>query len=192
MGFCRGTGSTYGAGFRAFTEALRGVLVQLGEGSDAEDFTFNSLARFMPTLANFLHLDPQHPQAVGHWQEVPSGEHSGSSSALHSRRAKFPMSERYAGVKHLVTGRVQLSILEIFFHMVKQAVQAFDIRPPVNWTSGLLTWAHLERFRPSAEKVDRLLSSLGAAVEPGVSDYPFHSADVITSFATGTIAACSR
>ena len=57
-------------GFRAFTEAFRGVLVQLGEGSDAEDFTFNSLRRFMPTLANFLHLDPQQAQAVGHWQEV--------------------------------------------------------------------------------------------------------------------------
>ena len=27
-----------GPGFRAFTEALRGVLVQLGEGSDAEHF----------------------------------------------------------------------------------------------------------------------------------------------------------
>ena len=90
------------------------------------------------------------------------------------------MSERYAGVKHLVSGRVQLSILAIFFHMVKQAVDAFDIRPPVDWKSGLLTWADLERFRSSAEEVDRLLAGLGAAVEPGFSDYPFHSADVIT------------
>ena len=32
-------------GFRAFTEALRGVLVQLGEGSDAENFTFKSVLR---------------------------------------------------------------------------------------------------------------------------------------------------
>ena len=151
-------------GFRAFTEAFRDVLVQLGEGADAEDFTFNSLRRFMPTLANFLHLDPQQAQAVGHWQEV----------------AQFPMSERYAGVKHLVSGRVQLSILAIFFHMVKLAVDAFDIRPPVNWNSGLLTCAHLEPFRLSAEEVDRLLEGLGAAVESGFSDYPFHSADVIT------------
>ena len=50
-------------GFRAFTEAFRCVLVQLGEGPDAQTFTLNSLCRFMATLAN---LDPQQAQAIGH------------------------------------------------------------------------------------------------------------------------------
>ena len=80
-------------GFRAFTEAFRGVLVQLGEGPDAETFTFNSLRRFMATLANFLHLDPQQAQAIGHWQKIPHGAQVSSGGALSSMRARFPMAE---------------------------------------------------------------------------------------------------
>eukprot|EP00439_Symbiodinium_sp_Y106_P077657 s632_g16.t1 len=162
-------------GYRAFTEAFRGILVQLGEGADAEAYTFNSLRRFMATLANFLHLDPQQAQAIGHWQEIPHGAPTVAGGALDSMRARFPMAERYSGVKHQVAGRVQLACVAIFFHMVRQALP----HPlPQRWRGGTLTWGMLERFRPSSEAVAALLGRLGGLAEPGLADEPWFSAGI--------------
>ena len=80
--------------------------------------------------------------------------------------------------QHLVSGRVQLSILAIFLHIMAKALEAMRIRPPTKWDSIRLTWAHFERFRPSAQEVDRILIALGSAVEPGTADILFHSADI--------------
>ena len=162
-------------GYRAFTEAFRGVLVQLGEGPDSESYTFNSLRRFMATLANFLHLDPQQAQAIGHWQEIPHGSSAGGGGSLDSMRARFPMAERYSGVKHQVAGRVQLACVAIFFDMVRQALPS---PLPSTWNSQFLTWGMLERFRPSAEAVSDLLRRLGSVAEPGTKDHPWFSAEL--------------
>ena len=162
-------------GYRAFTEAFRGVLVQLGEGPDSESYTFNSLRRFMATLANFLHLDPQQAQAIGHWQEIPHGSSAGGGGSLDSMRARCPMAERYSGVKHQVAGRVQLACVAIFFDMVRQALPS---PLPPNWNSQVLTWGMLERFRPSSEAVSALLRRLGSVAEPGTKDHPWFSAEI--------------
>ena len=164
-------------GFRAFTEAFRGVLVQFGEGSDAETFTFNSLRRFMATLANFLHLDPQQAQAIGHWQEIPHGAPVGGSGALASMRARFPMAERYSGVRHQVAGRVQLACLAIFFDMARRALPD---PLPRRWHSSSLTWAMLERARPTAEDVSVLL--LNRHMASMFANVHLRCAIVLTSF----------
>ena len=95
----------------------------------------------MATLANFL----QQAQAIGYWQEIPHGAQVGSGGgALASVGARFPMAERYSGVRHQVAGRVQLGCLAIFFDMAKRAIPT---PLPDRWSSDVLTWAMLERVR---------------------------------------------
>ena len=52
-------------------------------------------------------------------------------------------------------GRVQLACLAIFFDMVRKAMPS---PVPQHWNSSALTWAMLERVRPSAGDVAELLN----------------------------------
>ena len=54
-----------GMSYRAWTEMFRGILVQLGEGAAAGQYTFHSVRKFMPMLAGFVHLDEQQAQSLG-------------------------------------------------------------------------------------------------------------------------------
>ena len=170
-----------GMSYRAWTELFRGILVQLGEGAGADRYTFNSVRRFMPTLAGFLQLDEQQAQALGYWQEIPKGQDTQGSGPLSVMRVKFPMSARYSGVKVQVSGRVQLASIAILMEMLRRARRAMDEPSPKKWRQSMITWQDLERHRLSQEEVVALLESLGSAVEPGGPVRLFQSADVVSN-----------
>ena len=78
----------------AFVEMLRGLLIKAGtEPERVHEITFNSLRRFMPTLAMVLNMDPEARQAIGSWQEIPQG---GSNADVKQTRKMNLMSIRYA------------------------------------------------------------------------------------------------
>ncbi|OLP77008.1 hypothetical protein AK812_SmicGene42982 [Symbiodinium microadriaticum] len=153
--------------YRAWVELFRGVLVQLGYREDADGFTYNSVRRFMPTLAGLLELDPQQAQALGYWQEIVKPQQGIGSGTLSSARASFPMSQRYSGVKVMVTARIQMSMLAIFFAMAKKAMDTIPAKSSKWWLHESLTWANFGRFRLTPTEVDNLLQEKGDHLEPG-------------------------
>ena len=43
--------------------------------TEAQEFTFNSARRFLPTAAHVLGFSPETRQAVGGWEEMPQTAH---------------------------------------------------------------------------------------------------------------------
>ena len=97
--------------------------VQLGAGQDADQFTRNSVRRFMPTAAGLLPLDPEQAQALGYWQDVPKPSAEIGNSPLNAARATFSMSRRERGVKVFVTALIQLVSLAGLSEMMRRALQ---------------------------------------------------------------------
>ena len=126
----------------------------------------NSVRRFMPTLAGFLHIDPQQAQAVGFWQDIPKGQAHTQQRGLEALRASFPMSDRYSGVRVQVSGRGQLACLAIPFEMLRRAQRDVGLQPPKLRRHDLFTWSSLEKYRLAPDEVEALLRSK-SGLEPG-------------------------
>ena len=61
----------------------------------ADVMSYNSLRRFLPTLAGVLDFDMVEVQSVGNWIDIPG------SACLVKARASHPMSMRYAADQHM-------------------------------------------------------------------------------------------
>ena len=107
-------------------EELRGTL------------TYNSMRRFMPTLAQVLGYPLETRQAIGSWQEVPQGQDTHG-------RAVQAMANHYSDEKALASGEAKRVVLQHFIEL------SMTCRPVQNLLAGgqdklgpdTLTWARL-------------------------------------------------
>ena len=79
--------------------------------------SFNSMRRFLPTLADVLRCDRDTAQAVGSWQEVPQGEGCAG-------RAIRPMSLHYSDEQALSSCVAKEKVLARFFEVAALHPQA--------------------------------------------------------------------
>ena len=79
--------------------------------------SFNSMRRFLPTLADVLRCDRDTAQAVGSWQEVPQGEGCAG-------RAIRPMSLHYSDEQALSSCVAKAKVLTRFFEVAALHPQA--------------------------------------------------------------------
>ena len=70
--------------------------------------TFNSLRRFLPSIANAYALDDADAQAISNWQQI---DHRAPGSAAIRQRAAFPMSRHYADGKAAFAARLKAALL---------------------------------------------------------------------------------
>ena len=81
---------------RTFLQLFRGTLTSIGLSQTLADvMSYNSLRRFLPTLAGVLDFDMMEAQSVGNWIDIPG------SACLTKARASHPMSRRYAADKNM-------------------------------------------------------------------------------------------
>ena len=75
--------------------------------------SYNSMRRFLPTVANVLRFSEHTAQAIGSWQELPQGE---GSSASTSRQL---MSIHYSDQRALASAEAKREVLSLFFRLVR-------------------------------------------------------------------------
>ena len=97
---------------------------------------YNSLRRFLPTVANVVRAREDVAQAIGSWEEVPRGE--GARRA----RAVRPMSLHYSSEQALASGRAKMRVLQVFLRASQQSedVRAILAGEPRVLAPGTLTW----------------------------------------------------
>ena len=78
----------------------------------AQQRTYNTLRRFLPTAANIFQLPQSVCQAVGSWEEVPQGE---GGSVGHATR---PMSVHYSAELALASGKAKADAFVNFQHLI--------------------------------------------------------------------------
>ena len=78
----------------------------------AQQRTYNTLRRLLPTAANVFQLSQSVCQAVGSWEEVPQGE---GGSVGHATR---PMSVHYSAELALASGKAKADAFEKFQHLI--------------------------------------------------------------------------
>ena len=75
--------------------------------------SYNSMRRFLPTMANVLRFSENTAQAIGSWQEHPQGE---GGSASTSRQL---MSVHYSDQRALASAEAKRDVLSLFFRLVQ-------------------------------------------------------------------------
>ena len=124
--------------YRHWILLLKQVAQHIGWEKDAlRVLSFNSMRRFMPTLASVLRFPTETAQAIGHWQDTPIGE-SGSSSSLRI------MSVHYSDQKALASAQAKRQVLQCFFSLISShpaAAAALSGGPPL--PRGALSWEHI-------------------------------------------------
>ena len=97
---------------------LRQVMAAAGWAQQSlGTLSFNSMRRFLPTLADVLRCDRDTAQAVGSWQEIPQGEGCAG-------RAIRPMSLHYSDEQALSSCVAKVKVLEKLFEVAALHPQA--------------------------------------------------------------------
>ena len=100
-------------GHRMAMRIIRQVFADAGmDKSHAEQMTFNTCRRFLPTLANVLQFSRHDCQAIGNWVEDQS---AGASPAT-----VLPMSVHYSDRKALASGVVKQRALAEFLSILRE------------------------------------------------------------------------
>ena len=117
---------------------LKQVARQIGCGDAVlTSFTFNSMRRFMPTLASVLRVSAETAQAIGHWQDTPFGE-GGASAGLRM------MSVHYSDQKALASAQAKRQVLQEFFGLLSShPAAAAALSGTAQMPRGSLTWEHV-------------------------------------------------
>ena len=101
-----------------WVKLLRQVMAAAGWAQpELSTLSFNSMRRFLPTLADVLRVDRDTAQAVGSWQEIPQGEGSAG-------RAIRPMSLHYSDEQALSSCVAKVRVLSRFFEVAALHPQA--------------------------------------------------------------------
>ena len=110
-------------GYYQMVRTLRMVLRASGMPvAEARKRTYNSMRRFLPTLAGILQAPDSIKQAIGSWEEVPQGAHGGPR-----RPARQSMGLRYSGEQALQSGMAKREVLEAFLQVSLQLPGVRDI-----------------------------------------------------------------
>ncbi len=129
-----------------FMEVLRGLLLRAGCSMQrVRGVKYNTLRRFLPTAANCFGFSPEDQQAIGSWQDIPSGGMQSSSS---KPTADNRTSLRYAGGKldRSLTAKTQA------LRLVWSTTRAVMVKDSIQLEHGLLppdsvTWQSIAEYR---------------------------------------------
>ena len=136
-------------------------------GRSAEDLgslSYNSMRRFLPTMANILGYNDSTAQAIGSWQEIPHGVGTtGKSSQI--------MSLHYADEKALASGEAKRLVLHNFRFSKSHDLAAKTLTGEVDSIpQGGPTWEDLARLH-------RAQASTSASIPPAPP--PCHQPDAL-------------
>ena len=91
---------------------------------------YNSLRRFMPTVAEVLAVDPDSAAAIGHW--VERVVHPGTASTRSGQSTRL----LYADEKAVSAGEVRARVLSVLARTLRaQGCDAFTRIQPVPWSA---------------------------------------------------------
>ena len=126
---------------RRFLSLYRGHLLGMGLSlSKAEATSYNTIRRFMPTLAGVLNLDPAGCQSIGNLTDIPGG--LGHRAA----RPTHPMSRQYAADK-MTTAMLdkRKAVVAVHLAIAKRSLQDLSAMRDKSsyWREGPVTWDSL-------------------------------------------------
>ena len=125
-----------------WVSVLKQVAVATGwDASALGMLSYNSMRRFLPTMANVLRFPDSIAQAIGSWQEIPQGEGcAGIGVQL--------MSVHYSDQKALSSAEAKREVLDLFFCLVRRhaAAQAALDGKGSMLAPGTFSWEDLARL----------------------------------------------
>ena len=114
-------------------------------------FSYNSMRRFLPTVANVLRFEGYIAQAIGSWQEVPQGEGT-------TGQATRPMSLHYSDEQALSSCEAKRKVLELFAQVSSRhpQVAAIIAGEDIQVQRGTLTWQEFAKLARSSSSPSQL------------------------------------
>ena len=128
---------------RKFLELMRGVLLQAGVPlQEASEASYNTLRRFLPSVAEVLGFDDPELQSLSNWAEIPKGKEASG------RKAVAATHRIYAGDKWTTAGYNRQRVV-VALSSARKALAAASADGSV----ASLDWSNLRAFIPDAVSV---------------------------------------
>ena len=149
--------------YRQFSAILQGMLVATGHSAlSASGFTYNSLRRTLPTMADICRVDDADAQAVGNWQEVVA-------TGAKRQQACEPMCRRYSGGKIAFSGTIKGRLLSACVEYTRRLLKRRNIAPNSQgfFPHNCVSWEDLRGMHIPTADVEGLWDRPGWAAGTG-------------------------